>query len=112
MSKFFFKRAHNSVRPLSNNDPPTTTSWSGEFGCKATVKLVGRVLSSLGVPDDVPIDAHSADGTACIAFSRGRPMIPLSEPIETVFIEYFHRGTTVYIHAVDYMSAYFCFYDE
>nr|GFA42740.1 reverse transcriptase domain-containing protein [Tanacetum cinerariifolium] len=32
--------------------------------------------------------------------------------IEIMFIEYFHRGTAVYIHAVDHMSAHFCLYDE
>nr|GFB54751.1 reverse transcriptase domain-containing protein [Tanacetum cinerariifolium] len=32
MSKFFFKTEHNSVRPLSDSDPPITTSRSGKSG--------------------------------------------------------------------------------
>nr|GEX86998.1 hypothetical protein [Tanacetum cinerariifolium] len=59
MSKFLFRTEHNSVRPLSDSDPPITTSWSGKSRCKATVKLARQVLSSLGITDDVVTDAHS-----------------------------------------------------
>nr|GFB11944.1 hypothetical protein [Tanacetum cinerariifolium] len=59
MFKFFFRTEHNSVRPLSDSDLPITTSWSGKSGCKATVKLAGLALSSLGIIDDVVTDAHS-----------------------------------------------------
>nr|GEY56999.1 hypothetical protein [Tanacetum cinerariifolium] len=59
MSKFFFRTEHNAVRPLSNSDPPITTSWSGKSGCRATVKLAGRDFSSPGITGDVVTDAHS-----------------------------------------------------
>nr|GEX25024.1 hypothetical protein [Tanacetum cinerariifolium] len=116
----------------------------------ATLKLEGRAFYSLGITGDVITDAHSVginivlqivtippstgnlsiprtvDGTACIAFNPGRPMILYQrcsrwdhltldfkpEPIETMFVGYLHRGTAVYIHAVDHMSAHFCLYDE
>nr|GFD14117.1 hypothetical protein [Tanacetum cinerariifolium] len=57
--RFFFKTEHNSVRPLSDSDPPITTSWSRKSGCKATMKLAGCVFFSSGVTDDVVTDAHS-----------------------------------------------------
>nr|GFD12127.1 hypothetical protein [Tanacetum cinerariifolium] len=67
MSKLFFKREHNSVRPLSDNDPLTTTSLSGKFGCRGTVRLAGRAFFSPGVTGDVSTDAHSAGVLAVLA---------------------------------------------
>nr|GEX92369.1 SKP1-like protein 1A [Tanacetum cinerariifolium] len=69
MSKFFFRTEHNSVRPLSDSHPSITTSWSGKSGCKATVKLAGRVFFSPGVTDDVVIDAHSVVVTRGVVFA-------------------------------------------
>nr|GFC04112.1 reverse transcriptase domain-containing protein [Tanacetum cinerariifolium] len=42
MSKFFFRTEHNSMRPLSDSDPPITTFWSGKSGC---ISMVLRIVA-------------------------------------------------------------------